>query len=131
MHGNFMQACQLGSAPPPLTGNDLIGIDRTGYSAHDDRLNDAALTHGVREFLEVLFPERPTRIARIGPHEFDRDLPRRPQPVNGCRFLANIADESRKPPAKALTHRLFRHDILLGIAAEQLSVSIRLRIEFD
>ncbi len=69
---DLVQAGALRRPPPPLAGDDLVGIDGAGDRAHQDRLENSFFLDGVGELGQLGLGVVPARIARVRPHELDR-----------------------------------------------------------
>ena len=63
----------LGRPKPPLTGDELVAVDRLG---HEDRLEDAVLGDARRERRETVRIEPLARLMRVGLDPRGRDLER-------------------------------------------------------
>src|SRR3546814_12469562 len=67
-----MQAGLLRRAPTPLAGQQLITPDAR---AQHDRLHDTRLANALREFLQGVRVEVPTRLLAAGADPVDGDIP--------------------------------------------------------
>ena len=117
---DLVQAGALRGAPPPLAGDDLIGVRDARNGARQNGLNDAALLDRGGEFVEFGLVEIPSRIARIGPQEFDRRLALAARALAGRGLLADVAEQRGEPAAEAgsgfrWTSGVIRHGLYLPV----------------
>ena len=100
-HRHVMQARDLRGAPAPLAGDDFVLIDRAAHSAHQDRLNHAALADRRRKLVEFGIRKDAARIARIGFEKFDRHTALAARALQHRGFVADIADQRGEPAAQS------------------------------
>src|SRR4051794_31154190 len=103
-----MEADQLGRAPAPLAGNDLVSVRQAGNGPNDDRLHDPALADRCSQAAEVAFGKLLARISRIRAEKLDRHLAGAAAALDNLLFVSDIADQRREPPPEPRP-RLFRH----------------------
>jgi hypothetical protein len=105
-----VQAGPLRRPPAPLAGDDLECIGQVLERAHDDRLNNAALSDGGRKLVEILLCEALAGIARIRPQELDRHLALPAAALDHAHLVADVADERRETASQAGSCRFFGHE---------------------
>jgi hypothetical protein len=71
--GNFEQAGALRGAPAALARHDLGTV---ADAAHENRLNHAMRSNGLRQFFEPRFVHVHARLARIGRQQIDVEIAR-------------------------------------------------------
>jgi hypothetical protein len=67
-----MFSSQLRRPPPPLSGNDLVQMRGASDGPHNDGLQDAVLTYGLRQFLQLGLRESLSRLIVIDADLLDR-----------------------------------------------------------
>src|SRR3954462_7641462 len=87
---NCMEADQLGRAPAPLAGNDLVSVRQAGNGPNDDRLHDPALADRCSQAAEVAFGKLLARISRIRAEKLDRHLAGAAAALDNLLFVSDI-----------------------------------------
>ena len=112
-----MQPGTLRGAPPPLAGNNFKIV--TLQRAHNDGLDDPALSNRIGKLVEFGFCEQPARIARIRAQVFDWRTTRLTACVGSRRLLADIAHKTI-PELPYGRQRLVELAITLGLKPQVL-----------